>query len=964
MKSFKEFLLLEETDLDKLIDYFVQGKIIKINNNNNAKEIVFNLNSDKKKLIDFLKKFNVKIDNTDNLTTEKLKTLIGHNVVLKKYLKTKTFEKALYILKNKNTIEKNEEELKAAENFIKAYSKFANKPLVESLVEEIDISSLLNPPDLSRIDNIDDLDDEFEELKLNDDNDSQEDSEDDSEDDSENEENTEIDNSNGLQVFKKFYNEYKNFKDLSNSVDIVRGLRFGERWNNSSDIVVDLVSLTKKSNIKELIFLKMLKTALSKFSKPKLFTEEGKFWISSNIMSSLDDIEDFKSNFTKQTDKSKSTLFTLSSNANGFLKSLQAVDKFLDNIKPEWINLSKIEELINIVKPFSQSEDLLSNEETINKINKLGIGLHLTKKDLEQEIDNKESEEDDEEYRRDEEEIENLASNSFKEFDQESKKINKILNDFYDEAKNTNSGNIDKLWDELKKFAINRIKNTSNTYESLKKGNVEENFIDTNNELIFEFFEKAKKNLAMKEKIFIGKQSVQDIEKRLEQITKFYETKIKNAAEEVNKSSLKSYAKFSNSKTKLTRLVSDFKEDVYSLAAAVSREGLRLYDKNSKTDEQKEADELKNIQQSNKDKKLAQDFCNKIFNSNINNDINFFAKIIFANLLKNNENNFNANLFKNNFDKSKLGHNNIILTTIKNNKFTYKDGSTVDVKCIVSKKTFENPEQLFNSIGLSTNNMSKQAFDKIKEICNDDNNKEQLENYAKQYDEYVKVAKELSGEISKAISKKNIVTEEEINSNDQNNQNNVNDQNNVAQPVPSFTITDPGIQGNDYKGKAIRQLLSNTKDVEDNQTLYFNSKDGKLNFFAKPKNNFKNTISKAYKDKKTEIENNKATKQAEIENNKAAKQAEIDKAKADEEEAKRLKDASDKFNAIRNDDSGNYQQTDNATNKSVVTTAACDPVAGNGYNYNGDKEKKKKENTTTYSYTTPNGIKVVRRVFD
>ena len=46
-------------------------------------------------------------------------------------------------------------------------------------------------------------------------------------------------------------------------------------------------------------------------------------------------------------------------------------------------------------------------------------------------------------------------------------------------------------------------------------------------------------------------------------------------------------------KRKLTRLVSDFKEDVYSLAAAVSREGLRLYDKNSKTDEQKEANELK-----------------------------------------------------------------------------------------------------------------------------------------------------------------------------------------------------------------------------------------------------------------------------------------------------------------------------------------------------------------------------------
>ena len=955
MKSFKEFLLLEETDLDKLIDYFVQGKIIKINNNNNAKEIVFSLNSDKKKLINFLKKFNVKIDNTDNLTTEKLKSLIGHNVVLKKYLKTKTFEKALYILKNKNTIEKNEEELKAAENFIKAYSKFANKPLVESLVEEIDSSFLLPPPDLSKIDNIDNIDDLIDK-KLNDDNDSEEDSE----EDSENEESTEIDNSNGLQVFKKFYNEYKNFKDLSNSVDIVRGLRFGERWNNSSDIVVDLVSLTKKSNIKELIFLKMLKTALSKFNKPKLFTEEGKFWISSNIMSSLDDIEDFKSNFTKQTDKSKSTLFTLSSNANGFLKSLQAVDKFLDNIKPEWINLSKIEELINIVKPFSQSEDLLSNEETINKINKLGIGLHLTKKDLEQEINNKESEEEDEEYRKDDEEIENLANNSFREFDKESNKINKILNDFYDEAKNTNNGNILKLWDDLKYFADNRIENTSNTYEDLKKGNVKENLIDTNNELIFEFFEKAKKNLAMKEKLFIGKQSAQDIKERLNQIKKFYEPKIKNAAEEVNKSSLKSYAKFSNSKTKLTRLVSDFKEDVYSLAAAVSREGLRLYDKNSKTDEQKEADELKNIQQSNKDKKLAQDFCNKIFNSNINNDINFFAKIIFANLLKNNENNFNANLFKNNFDKSKLGHNNIILTTIKNNKFTYKDGSTVDVKCIVSKKTFENPEQLFNSIGLSTNNMSKQAFDKIKEICNDDSNKEQLENYAKQYDEYVKVAKELSGEISKAISKKNIVTEEEeINSNeqnnvnDQNNQNNVNDQNNVAQPAPSFTITDPEIQGNDYKGKAIRQLLSNTKDVEDNQTLYFNSKDGKLNFFAKPKNNFKNTISKAYKDKKTEIENNKA-----------AKQAEIDKAKADEEEAKRLKDASDKFNAIRNDNSNNYQQTDNAINKSVVTTAACDPVAGNGYNYNGDKEKKKKENTTTYSYTTPNGIKVVRRVFD
>ena len=85
MKSFKDFLLLEETDLDKLIDYFVQGKIIKIHNNNNAKEIVFSLNSDKKKLINFLKKFNVKIDNTDNLTTEKLKDLIGHNDVLKHY---------------------------------------------------------------------------------------------------------------------------------------------------------------------------------------------------------------------------------------------------------------------------------------------------------------------------------------------------------------------------------------------------------------------------------------------------------------------------------------------------------------------------------------------------------------------------------------------------------------------------------------------------------------------------------------------------------------------------------------------------------------------------------------------------------------------------------------------------------------------------------------------------------------
>lgn len=65
------------------------------------------------------------------------------------------------------------------------------------------------------------------------------------------------------------------------------------------------------------------------------------------------------------------------------------------------------------------------------------------------------------------------------------------------------------------------------------------------------------------------------------------------------------------------------------------------------------------------------------------------------------------------------------------------------------------------------------------------------------------------------------------------------------------------------------------------------------------------------------------------------------------------------------------QQNDGLTpNASAVTTTACDPVAGNGYNYGENRPKnsteamKKKLNSTTYTYSPNPKIKIVKRVFD